>query len=349
MTLATKHRPRSFEDVVGQAHIKTILQNQVSQGSIRNAYLFTGGAGTGKTTTARIFARAINGDKGTPIEVDAASNNGVDHVRVLREECQFKPLDTLYKVYIIDEVHMLSTAAFNALLKTLEEPPAHAVFILCTTDPQKIPATILSRVQRFDFRRMTTQQIIDRLSYILRAENHDEVPDNSIDAYDVSLEAIEYIAKLANGGMRDAISLLDTCLSYKGTLDAADISEILGTTPLDVYLRLLTAIAAERDAEVFEIIEQQHLLGRDIKALVRGLTEFTVELMKLQTFDDIDLVQTSIPSVYMDDVAEAVRLLTGTKSLPILFVRLNKLYHSIKYETHPKALVQGVLVTLWEQ
>ena len=168
--LATKYRPRTFNDVVCQDNIKKVLTNQLETGEIKQAYLFAGSPGTGKTTSARIFANDVNGGKGKPIEIDGASNNGVDNIRSIIDDCKMKSLDSKYKVYIIDEVHMLSLGAFNALLKVLEEPPKRVIFILCTTDPHKIPPTILSRLQRFDFKRIPQFDIVQRLEYILKKE-----------------------------------------------------------------------------------------------------------------------------------------------------------------------------------
>ena len=170
--LAVKYRPTTFDDVVEQGSIKIILQEQIATGTIKNAYLFTGGAGTGKTTCARIFANEINNHQGTPIEMDAASNSSVDDVRRIIEQAQTKALDSEYKIFIIDECHSLSNTAWQAFLKLLEEPPAKSIFIFCTTDPNRIPKTILSRVQRYDFNRISTEGIVNRLKYILEQENY---------------------------------------------------------------------------------------------------------------------------------------------------------------------------------
>lgn len=337
---ATKYRPQSFDDLVGQDNIKIILQNQIRSGDIRQAYLFCGGAGTGKTTTARIFAREINGGDGTVIEIDAASNNGVDHVRNLREDCQFKPMGSRYKVYIIDEVHMLSTGAFNALLKTLEEPPAHAVFILCTTDPQKIPPTILSRVQRFDFRRMTVPQIVSRLRYILQSEN-----GQSDEPYEVADEALEYIAKAANGGMRDAISLLDTCLGYGRNLSLDDVVRILGGTPYETYLQVLECLNEGKRGEIAVLVEELHLAGKDLRQFVRGLAEFVVELMKMEMMLDSEYI--SVPAVHHERMGELLRSYAQKgRDLGKLFTLLNDVYYRVRYEQHPKVLIMGELMAI---
>ena len=206
-TLAVKYRPKDWKDLTEQEYIKVILENQIETNSIKNAYLFTGG-------------------QGNPIEVDAASNNGVEQVRVIIDDAKFKPLDSKYKIYIMDECHMLSNGAWNAMLKLLEEPPKTTIFILCTTDPQKIPKTILSRVQRYDFNKISFEGIVNRLKWIVNEENKNlKVSDEYIGVDD---EALEYIAKVSEGGMRDAISMLDKCLSFTRTLDVANVVKALG-------------------------------------------------------------------------------------------------------------------------
>jgi DNA polymerase-3 subunit gamma/tau len=345
-SLAVKYRPQTFGDVVGQENVITILQNQLEQGQTKQGYLFTGGAGTGKTTIARIFAKMLNGgiSNSEIIEIDAASNNGVENVRELRESVKFKPINSKFKVYIIDEVHMLSTGAFNALLKTLEEPPAHAVFILATTDPHKIPATILSRVQRFDFKRMTVDQIVGRLFHIIEMENQEADPAGAADAlYDVPADVLEYIAKLANGGMRNSISLLDTVLGYKGNPTLQDVFEILGVPDFEEYLNLLVHIHNSQKAEILQLVENLHVQGKDIKRFMLGLTEFIVDLQKVSLLGNFDFV--SIPSNYFDRVEKAVNVL-GDEELATFFTGFTGINSRIKYESNPKVLVQGELLSL---
>lgn len=334
-SLATKYRPTTFEDVVGQENIIKILNNQISGDSIKQGYLFTGGAGTGKTTIARIFAKQINGTHNGIIEIDAASNNGVDNVREIRESVKFKPIGAKYKIYIIDEVHMLSTGAFNALLKTLEEPPPHAIFILATTDPQKIPATILSRVQRFDFKRMTLDQTIGRLEYILEKENINGVTE----------DATEYIAKLANGGMRAAVSILDTVLSYGNNIGAEDVMNILGASSHDEYMKLASFIAQQDYGQMFELIEDLHIRGKDLKLFVLGFTEFVVDCMKADLLGYFDY--TNIPSVFQERVKKFMAYVNDNQlNLIKWFEKLNQIHLDVKYESNPKPLVQGGLMLL---
>jgi DNA polymerase-3 subunit gamma/tau len=328
MNLANKYRPQSFIDVVGQEHVKKILANQLRTKDIKNAYLFTGGAGTGKTTNARIFANCIDAEV---IEIDGASNNGVDNVRELIESSRYRPISAAYKAYIIDEVHMLSTGAFNALLKTLEEPPAHAVFILATTDPQKIPATIMSRVQRFDFHRLTVEQIVANLSNIAEAEDRS-----------VAEDALEYIAKLAQGGMRDAITILDTSLGYVSegeTLTLDTVIDVVGTTPHSLYIDLCRYKEAGNTLEILNLLEQVYASGADFKRFVAGLLEFVVDVEKLVVLDDMRYV--AAPAIYEVDMRSLADM-----NLLKWYKPLSDLLAQIKYEHSPKTLVTGAILCL---
>ncbi|MCL1965177.1 MAG: DNA polymerase III subunit gamma/tau [Firmicutes bacterium] len=282
-------RPATFSDVVGQDAIVTTLKNQVSSGRVAHAYLFCGSRGTGKTSSAKIFARAVNcvsPKDGDPcgvcaacraleaensldiVEIDAASNNGVDEIRDLREKVKYPPQHGRYRVYIIDEVHMLSTGAFNALLKTLEEPPGHALFILATTEPRRLPATVLSRCQRYDFRRIPLRDIIGRLRKIAEGEHADVSPD-----------ALALIAQAAEGGMRDAISLMDMCISFGGgSADLGLVREVLGAADRGFLFRfadhLLDGDAARAVMDIDTLIragQEPHVFSRDVSQHLRGL------------------------------------------------------------------------------
>ena len=279
--LYRKWRPQRFEDVVGQRAIVTALKNQITANRVGHAYLFTGVRGTGKTTCAKIFAKAVNclhpvnGDpcgeceicKGIDngsildvVEMDAASNNGVDDIRVLRDETAYTPSACKYKVYIIDEVHMLSTAAFNALLKTLEEPPAHVIFILATTEIQKVPATILSRCQRYDFTRIGPEDIARRVEYIASEEKLELSPDGA-----------ELIARLADGALRDALSILDTCAGVTAKIDADVVRRMAGVTDRSYLFRISDALEAQDGATALAQLAQLRRQSVDVKRLTEEL------------------------------------------------------------------------------
>lgn len=349
LSLAIKYRPQTFDDVVEQGSIKTILQEQLKTNTHKNCYLFTGGAGTGKTTCARIFANEINGRKGNPIEIDAASNNGVENVREIIDNAKFKALDAPYKVYIIDECHMLSTGAWNAMLKLIEEPPAQTLFIFCTTDPQKIPATILSRVQRYDFQRITFASVVDRLKNILAWENEDicESRGNDIQPGDNVLieyedEALEYIAKLADGGMRDAITLLDKCISYSQDVTMDNVVQALGTIDYSTMLNLTNAILDMKAAEVVTIIEEAYRAGMDLKQFIKQYSYFVLDLCKYDLLGGFEYLQ--IPSTLQTELESYAD--GDFEFLHTLLDSIIKLNADIKWETAPKPLIEATLILL---
>ena len=287
--LYRKWRPQRFADVIGQAPIVTALQNQIAAGRIGHAYLFTGTRGTGKTTCAKIFAKAVNClDHTSPdpcceceickgidsgsimdiIEMDAASNNGVDDIRDLRDEVAYLPSVCKYKVYIIDEVHMLSTAAFNALLKTMEEPPEHVIFILATTEVQKVPVTILSRCQRYDFARITADDIAKRLLYVAEQEK-----------IDLDANAAQLIGRLADGAMRDALSILDTCAGVDNRVDEALVRRMAGVTDRSYLFEISDAIAAGNSVSALEKIAELRQQSVDMRRLCMELASHYRNLM----------------------------------------------------------------------
>lgn len=288
--LANKYRPKTFEDVSEQGAIKTIIENQIANNDLRNAYLFCGGAGTGKTTCARIIANMINENKGQPIELDAASNNSVEDVRRIIADSKFKSMDSKYKIYIIDECHSLSNAAWQAFLKLLEEPPKLTLFIFCTTDPQKIPGTILSRVQRYNFQRISREGIIKRLGFIIDSENNEvcdaagnDFAPGEWEEVGITYEeaAIDYIAKQAQGGMRDAITTLDKCLAYSRQLTLKNVVDVLsaGVTPYD--LSNFTLCLLDRDTKAaLECLNNFFMSGIDMGLLVSNYFEFLLNLQK---------------------------------------------------------------------
>ena len=331
--LATKYRPRTFKEVVCQDNIKKVLTNQLDTGEGKQAYLFCGGAGTGKTTSARIFANEVNGGKGKPIEIDGASNNGVDNIRNIIDDCRMKSLDSKYKVYIIDEVHMLSIGAFNALLKVLEEPPKGVIFILCTTDPHKIPATILSRVQRFQFKRIPQNEVVKRLQYVLQQEGKI--------TYD--MEALQYIAKLADGGMRDALMKLDTVLGYTTEITMEAVLDCLGITNYDYLFKIVSSIIKQDATTPMHLIDDLYKQGKDLKLFVKDLSKFILDLCKLELTQDINT--TMIPPELK---TKCTRLLCkcDLDLLVDIMDAVNKLMDKIKYEQNPKSLIESELIIL---
>ena len=284
-----KYRPSTFTDVVGQEHITKTLENAVKTGKTSHAYLFTGSRGTGKTSCAKILAKAVNcidSHDGNPcnnceickgidsgaildiIEIDAASNNGVDNIRDLREEANFTPANAKYRVYIIDEVHMLSIGAFNALLKTLEEPPAHVIFILATTEVHKLPSTILSRCQRFDFKRIPPEAIAGRLKEVGEKEN-----------LQISDDGAMLIARIADGAMRDALSLLDRCSSYEGVIDSSVVANSAGLAGREHIFELCDCILEKDAAKALEVVNKLYNDSCDMERLITELTSHFRNLM----------------------------------------------------------------------
>ena len=320
-----------------QTNIKIILEQQLKSSEIQHAYLFVGGAGTGKTTCARIFANEINQHKGQPIELDAASNNGVDDVRDIIQQAKLKALDSEYKVFIIDECHSLSSNAWQAFLKLLEEPPAKSIFIFCTTNPEKIPKTILSRVQRYDFQRISTKGIVDRLNYIITEEN--AVSSNW------ETESVDYIAKLADGGMRDAITMLDKCLAYSTDLTLENVIKVIGTVDYRVMEDLTYSIIGHDRAECIKIIESVHANGKDLKRFIRDYVNFILDVCKYditESFDYISIPQTE--KEWLDRLNDS-----WYESINAMLSPLVKLVDRIKYDTNPKSMIEVSLLILMEE
>lgn len=298
--LYRKWRPQTFKDVKGQDHIVTTLENQILSRRIGHAYLFCGTRGTGKTSVAKIFARAVNCEnptEGSPCgecpsckqilagtslnvaEIDAASNNGVENIREIREQVQYPPTEGRFRVYIIDEVHMLSTGAFNALLKTLEEPPSYVIFILATTEVHKIPVTVLSRCQRYDFKRITVNTIVDRLKELTAAEG-----------MQVEEKALRYVAKAGDGSMRDALSLLDQCAAfhYGETLTYEHVLDVLGAVDNSVFRELFLAVTGQKTKECILKLEEMVIQGRELSQFVTDFIWYLRNLLLLKTAEDAE-------------------------------------------------------------
>ncbi len=354
--LYRKFRPDTFSDVKGQEHIVTTLINQMKADRIGHAYLFCGTRGTGKTTVAKILAKAVNCEHpidGSPcnqcavcrsiidgtsmnvIEIDAASNNGVDNIREIREEVAYRPTQGKYKVYIIDEVHMLSTGAFNALLKTLEEPPSYVIFILATTEVHKIPITILSRCQRYDFKRITIDTIAARLK---------ELTD--IEQVEVEEKAIRYIAKAADGSMRDALSLLDQCIAfYLGeTLTYDKVLENLGAVDTEVFGKLLRSIAAGNVTGAIHQLEDLVVQGRELGQFVTDFTWYMRNLLLVKTSDNPEEVIDV--STENRNLMEEEAAMVDAETLMRYIRVLSELSSQIRYSSQKRVLVEVAIIKL---
>lgn len=354
--LYRKFRPTVFEDVKGQEHIVTTLKNQIKSGRTSHAYLFCGTRGTGKTTIAKIFAKAVNCENpidGSPcgecaicksiaagtsmnvIEIDAASNNGVDSIRQIVEEVNYSPAEGKFKVYIIDEVHMLSIGAFNALLKTLEEPPSYVIFILATTEVHKIPITILSRCQRYDFRRISIDTIAARLRELTEKEN-----------VTIEEKALRYIAKVADGSMRDALSLLDQCIAFyfEQELTYDRVLDVLGAVDTEVFSNILREIIKGDVTATLSVLEEIVVQGRELTQFVTDLTWYLRNLLLIKTADDVE----DIIDVSSDNLArlkEEAQLLENDVIMRYIRV-LSELSGQIRYATQKRILVEIALIKL---
>ena len=354
--LYRKFRPDNFDDVKGQNHIVTTLTNQIKANRIGHAYLFCGTRGTGKTTVAKILAKAVNCQhpvNGSPcgecemcraiqagtsmnvIEIDAASNNGVDNIREIREEVAYRPTEGNYKVYIIDEVHMLSTGAFNALLKTLEEPPSYVIFILATTEAHKIPITILSRCQRYDFHRISIDTIAARLDELLKIEK-----------VDAEEKAVRYVAKAGDGSMRDALSLLDQCIAfYLGqTLTYDKVLEVLGAVDTEVFSKLLRQVLQGNVTAAIRTLEELIIGGRELGQFVGDFTWYMRNLLLVKTSEN--------PEEAIDVSSENLKLLQEESEMVdvetlMRYIRIfSDLSSQIRYSTQKRVLVEIALIKL---
>lgn len=355
--LYRKFRPDCFEDVKGQDHIVTTLKNQILADRIGHAYLLCGTRGTGKTTIAKLFAKAVNcehpKEDGSPcnecrsckavqagasmnvIEIDAASNNGVDNIREIREEVQYSPTEGRFKVYIIDEVHMLSIGAFNALLKTLEEPPSYVIFILATTEAHKIPITILSRCQRYDFKRISIPTITSRLLELMKIEQ-----------INVEEKAIRYIAKAADGSFRDALSLLDQCLAFYMNQDLTydKVLDVLGAVDTEIFSQLLRKIIADDTLGCIQQLEELVMSGREIGQFTIDFTWYMRNLLLVQTAENIEEVLdvSTENRVALEEEAKLIE-----PEVLMRYIRIfSELTGQIKYSSQKRVLTEIALIKL---
>lgn len=353
LALYRKYRPTTFQGLVGQEHVVKTLVNQIESGRLGHAYLFTGTRGTGKTSAAKIFAKAINclnPVNGSPcgececckslsdpsnidvIEIDAASNNGVNEIRELREKVQYPPVSCRYKVYIIDEVHMLTGAAFNALLKTLEEPPRHAVFILATTEVHKIPATILSRCMRFDFRLISTERIAKLIS---------EIYDEQGKKYEK--EAVFAIAKAGEGSIRDALSIADIAISYgSGKLTYDDVMEVLGSSDSQTLADFIKAVLDGNSGAVLETIDKLSSLGKSMGVLTKDVTSLLRDLLVVKTCSDPNAIL-GLPEAKFKQYFDVVDLISEDRLLRSLEI-FSDAETSLKYSNHPRVIFETAAI-----
>lgn len=319
-SLAVKWRPNDWESVCGQTSIIRILSRQLEMNEIKNAYLFCGASGCGKTTLARIFANKINSHIGEPIEIDAASNNGVDNVKSIIKAAQERAIDSKYKIYIIDECHMITTQGWNAFLKCIEEPPAFTIFMFCTTDPQKIPATILNRVQRFNISRIPLELIVNRLTYICEQEGFINYQ-----------EAVHYIAKISDGGMRDAICILEKCASYDRDLRIENVLNALGNYSYETLFRLVNSIIDGNEADIITILDSFYNAGNDLKLFVDTFLSFCLDVSKYSIFKNLNM--TKIPSNMETQLQNSINFDNATQYYNYLLDRLLNLKQMLRNDS----------------
>ena len=333
-SLSTKYRPKEFDEVVGQNFIIQILKRQLELGEFKNCYLFCGPSGCGKTTVARIFANKINDGIGFPIEIDAASNNGVDNVKNIVSEANERSLSSKYKIYIIDECHSLTTQAWQAFLKCIEEPPTYTIFIFATTDPQKVPATIVNRCMRFDFQKISTEEIKERLRYICKVEGFSNYE-----------ETIDLISKVCKNQCRDSISLLDKVSSYSKDFDINVSSSILGIVPTTVLINLTNAILDGNEQVSLKIIKMVYENGIDLKLFVEQFMSFILDILKYYLFKDISF--TTISKVYETNIKSLLNFdKVKEYYLDYLLTKILSLRNDIKLDPNYKNTIEVAILQM---
>ena len=333
ISLATKYRPTTFEEVCGQTSIVKILERQLALGQFNNCYLFSGPTGCGKTTLARIFANKINKNIGQPIEIDAASNNGVNEIRLITQDAQERSLEGEYKIYIIDEVHMLTSQAWNAFLKCIEEPPMYTIFMFCTTDAQKIPETIKNRLQRFNLSKISTSDIVNRLTYICMVEN--------VRNY---AESVDYISKISNGCLREAISSLDKCLSLSLDMHIDNTIDILGNYSQLMFSKLTDAIVDGNEQFIIQTVEDFSNRGHNLKLFVEQYLTFVFDLSKFCMFGDLKTTQ--IPESLIEQVKYTTGIENNAKYFTNMANELLDLKNMIRYDDDIKTSVEITLIKI---
>ena len=325
--LAVKYRPQTLNEIVSQEAVSKILMKQVETNTFKNCYLFCGPSGTGKTTTARAFSRLINGSLDGIIEIDAASNNGVENIRNIISSASERAIGAEYKVYIIDECHVLTNNAWQALLKTLEEPPRYTLFMLCTTNPEKIPPTILNRVQRFNLQRIPKDKIRDRLFFICKQEGFTNYK-----------EACDYISKISNGQMRDAIANLDKCATFSTDLSIENVLYCLGNYSYETFFKLTNAILDDDEKTILSIIDEFYYDGKDLKQFISTFIEFMLDMNKFCLFHSYDIIQ--IPNTFDNDIQNLIAINEPEKYYNYYVMQLSELQTKIKTDISPKTTIE---------
>ena len=328
ISLPVKYRPTIFEDVTEQESIITILKNQIKNNSVKNCMLFAGMSGSGKTTCARIFANTLGAQI---IEIDAASNNGVDNIRNIIIESQERSVSNKYKTYIVDECHQLSNAAWNAMLKLIEEPPMYTIFIFCTTDPQKIPLTISNRVQRFNFKKISSKGIFNRLVHICNMEN-----------FSYEEDALDYISKIANGSMRESLSLLGQITDYSHLINMDNINKVLGTYGYENFIKMANSILDGNEREVINLFNEYENYGNDLKLFVEQYFEFTLNLVKYSLFKDISII--NLPNIYVNELDNLTNFDNPDKYYNYILDRLLNLKNMLKNDSNISTTILAVLL-----
>lgn len=332
-SLATKYRPQKFEDVCEQSSIIKILKRQLDLGEFKNTYLFCGASGCGKTTVARIFANEINKHIGSPIEIDGASNNGVDNVKAIIKSATERSLESEYKIVIMDECHALTNQAWQAFLKTIEEPPKYTIFIFCTTDPQKIPPTILNRVMRFNFNKISYNKIYERLCYISQMEGFTNYQ-----------ESCDYISKIGNGGMRDSIALLEKCASYSTDLSINNVLEALGNYSYDVMFDLVNKTIDRDINSVISILNFLYNQGNDLKLFIDTYLSFCLDISKYIITKDCSVVK--IPSSMEDKLKNSINFDNADKYYYYLIDKLLELKNMLKNDNDTFSTIQVMFIKM---
>ena len=333
LALARIYRPSTFDTVLGQGSTVKILKQQIEKKTFGNCYLFAGSSGCGKTTLARIFANEINNGKGTPIEIDGASNNGVDAVRAIVESANQRSLDSEYKVFIIDECHSITSQAWQAFLKCLEEPPKYTIFMFCTTNPEKIPETINNRLIRFNITKVATDLIKDRLDYICSQNNYLNYK-----------EACDYISKIADGSVRSAITYLEKCVNYNTDLSIDNVLSCLGNFSYFKFFDLVNHLINGDEKNTLLLLGEFNNSGNDMKLFIEQFLDFVLDLNKFCLFEDVSL--TKIPSSMLKELKFTVNIEGAIRYFNYLLDRVMNIKNTIKYDTNMRTTIEVMFINI---